>query len=94
MSKAEPAFEQIKDIHVQVFRGQLPEGAHGFVIDGNQGSFLIMLNSADPEDEQRRAFLHEMLHIYNDDFERVLSEGIQRIETDAHEQLDRLSLEA
>ena len=93
MSNTEPEFEQIKDIHVQVFRGRLPEGAHGFVIDGNQGPFLIMLNSADPEDEQRRAFLHEMLHIYNDDFERVLSEGIQRIETDAHEQLARLSPE-
>lgn len=90
MRKAEPAFEQIKDIHVQVFRGQLPDGAHGFVIDGNQGPFLIMLNSADPEDEQRCAFLHEMLHIYNDDFNRIAADGIQAVEARTHSQIEQM----
>lgn len=91
MRIAETEFEQVKDIHVQVFQGQMPKGGHGIVVAGDPGQFLIMLNSADPEDEQRTAFLHEMLHIYNDDFERVLSDGIQRIETETHEQLARLS---
>lgn len=79
---------------MQVYAEQLPDGAHGMIIDAGSGKYLMVINESDPEAEQRTAFLHEMLHIYNDDFERVLSEGIQRIETDAHEQLDRLSLEA
>lgn len=79
--------EQLLDIRVRVYRDTLPEGAHGFVIDSGGGSYSIMINAADPEDEQRAAFLHEVLHIYNGDFQRVQAEGIQSIEARTQEQL-------
>ena len=84
----------VKDIRVQVYAEHLPDGGHGMIIDADNGEYLMVINEDDPEDVQRTAFLHEMLHIYNDDFERVLSDGIQRIETETHEQLARLSPEA
>lgn len=84
--------EQLLDIRIQVFRDKLPQGAHGFVIAAGAGSYQIMINAADPEDEQRSTFLHEMLHVYNNDFQTVAAEGIQSVEIRTHEQI-RTALE-
>lgn len=94
MRIAETEFEQVKDIHVHVFRGQMPKGGHGLVVAGDPGQFFIMLNSADPEDEQRRAYLHEMLHIFNDDFDRVAVEGASAVEAQVHSLIEQLFPEA
>ena len=85
----------MREIKIHLFHEHFPvDGGASMVCTDDSGVFMVIINADLPEEEQEKAFLHEMLHIYNDDFERVLSEGIQRIETDAHEQLDRLSLEA
>ena len=86
----------MREIKVRLFHEHFPVGGTGGIccLDPKTGEYMVIVNADLPQEERAKAFLHEMLHIYNDDFERVLSEGIQRIEADAHEQLDRLSLEA
>ena len=51
---------------------------------------MIVVNADLSEDEQAKAFLHECLHIYNDDFDHVSSEGVQSVEERTHAQLNRL----
>lgn len=83
-------FELVKKINVQVYRAKMPESIHGTVTEDQAGKHMILINSEDSPDGQACAFLHEMLHLWNDDFNRVAVEGVQAVEARTHRQLRRL----
>ena len=84
-------FEVVKDIRLKVvLTKQMPKCMHGMVTEDNNNVYQIILNADDSEDMRRRAFVHEALHIYEDDFQRVKTEGVQAVESRTHELTDRI----
>lgn len=79
----------MREIALRLFHEIMPEGVHGMVAE-DHGKYMVVINANESPDEQAKAFLHEMLHIYNDDFNLVADEGVQSIESRTHEQLARL----
>lgn len=75
-------------VRISVFIEELPQSIHGMVspMDINNESYIIVLNTADNEEEQRKAFLHEMSHIWNRDFES--REDVSQIEARTHRQME------
>ena len=77
-----------REFNIRVFRERLPAGAHGMSAPDDNG-YLIVVNADESPDEQAKAFLHEMLHIWNDDFNDPVG-NVQVIEARTHRQLRRL----
>lgn len=72
---------------IRVFQGELPGKIDGGCFpDGN--GFTVVINSTKDEDTQAAAFLHECLHIWNED--HTGGRTPDEIETFTHEQLDRI----
>ena len=74
----------MKEIKIQLYHKHFPvDGCAGMVCTDDSGVFMVIINANLPEEEQEKAFLHEMLHIYRDDFTRVKTENVQAIEAQA-----------
>ena len=86
-----PEIVSTENIHLSIVTAHLPEGAKGVVMqDGNDCHDQTILINADlPESEQREAFLHECLHIWNHDLEKTGTESINQIEYRTHQQIEQ-----
>ncbi len=74
---------------IQVFKEALPETVRGIsAFDESKERFYILINSTLSDEEQRNAFLHEALHIWNDDFQR---KNVQEIEAFTHDFITRFT---
>lgn len=67
----------------------LPETVKALTVKNDDGSVKVYVNDIFTEDEQAASFLHEMLHLWNHDFEKELS--ADEIEALTHRQLSRIS---
>ena len=75
----------MREIKIQLFHEHFPvDSAFGMACLDTSGVYMVIINADLPEAEQEKAFLHEMLHIYRDDFTRAQTEGVQTIEAQAH----------
>lgn len=81
-------YTPVKEISIKLFRESMPEKVYGLVSENGKNRFFIVVNADLSEDEQAKAFLHECLHIYNDDFNS--NQDVNTIEARTHAQLDRL----
>lgn len=73
----------VDDIYVYV-NENMPAGAAEVVAPNEDGTYTILLNGNLSHEMQKKAFWHAIGHINRNDFERVETEGIQRIEAEAH----------
>ena len=78
---------QIKK-ELSITTATLPESIHGLTVKTNDIYNIYVNNKLDP-DSQAAAFLHEMLHIWNDDFNK--DADADHIEKQTHAQLKRIS---
>ena len=63
-----------------------PHNRYGMVlVQGNDGSYTIILNGNDTPARQLAAFLHEVTHIYNGDI--MTGQDVAEIEARTHRQL-------
>jgi hypothetical protein len=72
----------MEKITLQIYKDELGS-VHGAVmpLDG-PGEYAIVLNRNESGPEQLAAFIHEMIHIYNNDLQSI--ESVQQIEREAH----------
>ena len=77
--------ERLLNLRVQVV--DMPDSIHGACSLRPDGSFLIFINNRDSNQKQKKAFLHEMLHIWRRDHEK---QGISanEIEYQCHNDID------
>lgn len=73
----------LDDIHVYI-NGEMPTGAKEMVSPNLDGTYTILINGKLSRKDQVNAFWHAVRHIDNNDFERVETLGIQKIEVQAH----------
>ena len=66
---------------------KLPASVHGITSE-DKGKYYMLINAGETPDEQAAAFIHEMLHIWNKDFES--GDSLQEIEARTHEQAKRI----
>ena len=78
----------LDDIFVYV-NEDMPTGAAELVSPNPDGTYTILLNGKLSQKKQIDAFWHAIRHIRNGDFDRIERYGIQAIESDAHEQLNK-----
>ena len=67
-------------VNVQVLDFKTTCGSE-LVTPNEDGSFTVLINARMSYDTQRKALLHALGHILNDDFEK---ENVQEIESAAH----------
>lgn len=67
-------------ITVNVSRSDLPENVDAFTAKLTSTESSIVINSGKSEAVQAAGFLHEMLHIYRDDFDADFLNSVQEIE--------------
>lgn len=72
-------------INIQLSEEPLPDDIHGATMEIKENSYLILLNSNSPTPRKTAAFLHEMLHIYRDDYKST--ESSAKLETRHHAEL-------
>lgn len=62
----------------------MPSGATEMVCKNEDNTYTILVNSNLTAERQTEAIWHAISHIQNNDFERVEEYGIQKIESQAH----------
>lgn len=77
----------MRELNIHLYTEPLPETVRGVVTE-NQGYYIICINNLLSEEEQQQAFIHEMLHIYNNDFNS--GDSVQAIEERTHKAAERL----
>lgn len=73
----------LDDIHVFI-NGDMPTKAKEVVSPNPDGTYTILINGKLSQKDQVDAFWHAVRHIDSNDFERVETLGIQKIEMQAH----------
>ena len=69
---------------------KLPEPAHGISGTGNRDdSFIILLDGKQTDEQLTRTFIHEMLHIWHDDFSKQ-DVNVNVLEWQRHLESDRI----
>lgn len=63
---------------------KMPNGAREMVCLNPDNTYTILINSKLSHEMQNDAVWHAIRHIENNDFERVIECGIQKVETQAH----------
>ena len=88
-----PEIVSTEHINLSIVTAHLPEGANGIVMQDGTGchKYTILINADLPESEQREAFLHECLHIWNHDLEKAGTESINQIEYRTHQQIEQFT---
>jgi len=78
----------ITPINITIHTAELPAKANGATMETlEQRDFLILLNSTKSPEEQKRALIHEVLHIWHDDFRRT---DLDQIESERDRETDYL----
>lgn len=68
--------EICSDLNCGVIEAKAPKWAHGWTINRGQEN-IIYINSLLAEDKKRDVLVHELMHLYNNDFQRGKSLGIK-----------------
>lgn len=84
------AREGKKTLQLTLYKAPCLEGVNGTVIKTGDDSFMVIINSDLPPQEQAAAFAHEMLHIYRRDFDCNIPANT--IECARHADTERLPL--
>lgn len=71
---------------IYTYYADLPTTIRSFVVSNNDMSFTIILNAKMGREQQLKAYLHEMNHIKNGDYEKNCS--VDLIETATHRNYD------
>ena len=80
-----------RTVTVRIVKTDFPEGGHGMCVQEEDNAFLVLLNDKSTEIKQASAFLHEMLHIWHDDFNSC--RPINKIEAERHRELTDILIE-
>ena len=83
----------MKKITIYLYETELPEDIEGVTSPnkGQENSYTIMIDSKQTETGRAAAFLHEMLHVYRDDFNS--GKTVQQIETETEELMRMIAYE-
>ena len=65
----------ILDVNVNL--ANLPTSISAYVVSNSDGSYTIMLNARLTWERRRQAYLHELEHINNGDYERKSADMIE-----------------
>jgi Zn-dependent peptidase ImmA (M78 family) len=77
-----------RNINIRLIKSELNEGCKGFCSMDTNHDFIILINKTMTEDEQTLAFLHEMLHVWHNDFRK--KQDVNELEKIRHEELKGL----
>lgn len=72
----------VRRLNVHLAKVDLPDGMRGACCLSNRGGYYIIINTNLTAEEQEKAFIHEALHIWHDDFNS--GKTVQEIETERH----------
>ena len=61
-----------RTITIRLVTREMPEAISGFCQKKGDDSYLVILNDRDGEPRTAGSFIHEMLHIYHDDYSKDL----------------------
>lgn len=78
-------FQQTHEWHIKVIKVNLPDSVKGMVAPWGEDEHRIFINSKLPEDEQLKTFIHEMVHLYRGDLDKI-GQDVNTIE----EETDRI----
>ena len=78
----------MRKINIILEYAELPISIHGASSKGNSGDYYVVLNKNDDRERQKKAFLHECLHIYNGDLDK--RGNVNRVERDIRYQLNEV----
>lgn len=77
-----------RKIDLRLVTTELPDSINGISAPDQAGRYVILLNSRKSSQEQAKAFLHEMLHVYYQDHER--GGQASQIENERHKEIESL----
>ena len=77
-----------RQFKIDLATAPLPEKVDAVSVETDSGNYIVCLNSEKPSDNQTAGFLHEMLHIFHDDFNSP--EPVANIEADRQAELLRV----
>ena len=63
------------------FLEHAPAGFHGMAVKNDDGFYTILLDPNDTFEQNMKTYLHELEHIYNNDFDK---EDVQAVEAATH----------
>ena len=75
----------MRELSITIDEAELPPSVRGECAKDADGRFYIVINKCLSETERVKTFLHEMLHIYHDDF--ASEEPVAAIEAARHLEL-------
>lgn len=78
-----------RQITLQLFRESMPGSVSGMCSDDGEGRYTVLINADLTAEEQMKAFLHEMCHVWNNDHKR---ESVAEIEQGVQEEFERFLL--
>ena len=81
-------FDTVREWHLKVIEADLPVKGCCCPWDEDFKEYRIFINKNLPDQEKIRTFIHEMLHLYNNDFEQ--GEDVVSIESRTHRATDEL----
>lgn len=76
----------MRNISLSIAQQQLP--VPGLVAQKAEDDYTIILNTDLPDTERAAAFLHEMLHIWHNDF--ASGKSVDQIEQERHVEMERI----
>lgn len=79
----------MKELNITIDKNSFPVSIKGFIVKDDDTTYRIFINDTLDSDDQAAAFLHECLHIWNDDFNS--NDSADHIEQRTHKQLKRIS---
>lgn len=83
-------FQKTHEWHnLKVIKVNLPDGINGTVALFGKDKYRIFINDKLPEDEQLKAFIHEMVHLYRGDLDKI-GQDVNTIEEETHRETDRI----
>ena len=74
-----------RTVTVRIIKADLPETVNGMCMKNKDDGFVVFLNDKATEIRQASGFLHEMLHIWHDDYNSECP--MDQIEAERHKEL-------
>lgn len=73
---------QERKITLRIIKHPMPPGVHGMSMK-EADTILVFINESDDSDTQKKAFIHECLHIWHGDHDRE-DVNVQQLEAEQH----------
>jgi len=75
-------------MNIRIVEERLPETIKGFTGRKENDDYTILLNTELSDTEKAAAFLHEMLHIWHNDF--ASGKSVDQIEQERHAEMEKI----